>query len=54
MTRQAKVYYRRKLAGTLSELPNGGYRFVYDDNYLADGPAISLTLPLQAEAFQLF
>ena len=52
MTRQAKVYYRRKLAGTLSELPNGGYRFVYDANYLADGTAISLTLPLQAEAFE--
>lgn len=52
MTRQAKVYYRRKLAGTLSELGDGGYRFVYDGNYLADGTAISLTLPLQPEAFE--
>jgi serine/threonine-protein kinase HipA len=52
MTRQAKVYYRRIFAGTLSELPGGGYRFVYDDNYLADGAAISLTLPIQAEAFE--
>jgi len=52
MTRQAKVYYCKKFAGTLSELPNGGYRFVYDDNYLANGIAISLTLPLQAKAFE--
>lgn len=52
MTRQAKVYYRKKFAGTLSELPEGGYRFVYDGSYLVDGTAISLTLPLQAEAFE--
>jgi len=52
MTRQAKVYYRKKLAGTLSEQSGGGYRFVYDSDYLADGPAISLTLPLQVEAFE--
>ncbi|MCK5000518.1 MAG: HipA N-terminal domain-containing protein [Anaerohalosphaera sp.] len=52
MTRQAKVYYRRKFAGTLSELSGGGYRFLYDGNYLADGTAISLTLPLQGEAFE--
>ena len=52
MTRQANVYYRKKFAGTLSERPNGGYRFVYDGGYLAGGTAISLTLPLQAEAFE--
>ena len=52
MTRQAIVYYRERFAGTLSELPNGGYRFVYDYSYLADGTAISLTLPLQADAFE--
>lgn len=52
MTRQAKVYHDKKLAGTLSECPNGGYRFVYDGNYLVDGTAISLTLPLQTEAFE--
>ena len=51
MTRQADVFYRNRLAGRLTELPDG-YRFVYDESYLADGPAISLTLPLQAEPFE--
>lgn len=52
MNRQADVYYRDRLAGTLTELSAGGYRFVYDPSYLALGPAISLTLPLQAVPFE--
>ena len=52
MNRQAHVYYRDRFAGTLTELPNDGYRFAYDPAYLVDGPAISLTLPLQAEPFE--
>ncbi|MCC5828080.1 MAG: HipA N-terminal domain-containing protein [Phycisphaeraceae bacterium] len=52
MSRQAHVYYRDRLAGTLTELPGGGYRFAYDPVYLNDGPAISLTLPLQTEPFE--
>ena len=52
MTRKAKVYYRKRFAGILSELPDGGYSFVYDPEYLVKGPAISVTLPLQAEAFE--
>lgn len=52
MSRQADVYYRDRLAGTLTELPEGGYRFVYDPTYLDLGPAISLTLPLQAAPFE--
>ena len=52
MSRQAHVYYRDRLAGTLAELPEGGYRFAYDPNYLELGPAISLTLPLQATPFE--
>ena len=51
MTRQADVFYRNRLAGRLTELPDG-YRFVYDESYLADGLAISLTLPLQEEPFE--
>jgi serine/threonine-protein kinase HipA len=57
MSRQARVYYRDRPAGTLSELPEGGYRFVYDPAYLEVGPAIALTLPLQAaplESRELF
>ena len=52
MSRQAHVYYRRRLAGTLTELPTGGYRFVYDSTYLEQGPAIALTLPLKDEPFE--
>ncbi len=51
MTRQADVFYRSRLAGRLTELPDG-YRFVYDESYLTDGSAISLTLPLHAEPFE--
>jgi serine/threonine-protein kinase HipA len=52
MTRSAKVYYRKQFAGILSEKAEGGYRFVYDAEYLVKGPAISLTLPLQEEGFE--
>jgi serine/threonine-protein kinase HipA len=52
MSRQAHVYYRNRQAGTLAELPEGGYTFVYDPTYLELGPAICLTLPLQAEPFE--
>ena len=52
MTRCAKVYYRKQFAGILCEKADGGYRFVYDSEYLSKGPAISLTLPLQTEGFE--
>jgi serine/threonine-protein kinase HipA len=51
MTRQADVFYRNRLAGRLTELA-GAYRFVYHESYLSDGPAISLTLPLQVEPLE--
>ena len=52
MTRIAKVYYRKQFAGILSEKAEGGYRFVYDADYLGKGLAISLTLPLQEAGFE--
>ena len=52
MTRRAKVFYRKQFAGILSEKAEGGYRFVYDSDYLKKGQAISLTLPLQEESFE--
>ena len=51
MTRRAKVLYRDRLAGRLTERADG-YRFVYDQAYLRDGEPVSLTLPLQAEPFE--
>ena len=52
MSRQVHVFYRDRLAGTLAESGDSGYRFVYDPDYLESGPPISLTLPLQAPPFE--
>lgn len=52
MSRRALVFFCNRVAGTLTELPAGRYRFLYDPAYLQDGPAISVTLPLQAEPFE--
>ena len=50
--RQANIYRKGILAGTLTE-DGGDYRFHYEESYLTrkDAQPISLTLPLQAEAF---
>lgn len=50
--RQALVYRKDVLAGVLTE-NEGEYTFVYDGGYLQidDAKAISLTMPLQKEAF---
>lgn len=46
------VYYKNKKAG-LIEQTDEGYRFRYDQEYLADPEAkpVSLTLPLTSEAY---
>jgi len=51
MIRQADIYCRDRRAGRLSEA-EAGYRFVYDADYLLDGEAISLTLPLRTEPYE--
>ena len=50
--RQAEIYRKGILAGVLTE-DGGEYRFRYDEAYLMreDAQPVSLTLPLQAEAF---
>lgn len=50
--RQAQVYYKNELAGTISETDEG-FVFQYSPEYLASGQAkpVSLTLPLQQKAF---
>jgi len=51
--KQAKIYMHTQLAGILTENENG-YSFCYDNEYLQleKAEAISLTLPLQKEAYQ--
>jgi serine/threonine-protein kinase HipA len=53
MGKRALIYYRQHLAGYLSET-DSGYRFDYDETYLASDHAkpVSVTLPLQSKAFQ--
>lgn len=50
--RQARIYRKDKFAGLLTE-DGGEYTFKYDEAYRSDSSsqAISLTLPLQAEAY---
>lgn len=50
--RQADIYRKNDFAGTLTE-DGGEYRFCYDEEYLIreDAQPVSLTLPLQKEAF---
>ena len=50
--RQAEIYRKGMLAGILTE-DDGEYRFCYDSMYLKreDALAVSLTLPLQTEAY---
>lgn len=51
--RAAQVLYNGKLAGILSK-QGGGYRFVYDKNYLATPGSrpVSLTLPFQEAPYE--
>ena len=50
--RQAKVFYKDKLAGILTE-NDEGYEFCYLPEYLSsdNATAISLTLPLREEVY---
>ncbi len=49
--RQAKVYYKDELAGTLKEIENG-YFFQYDKNFLKKNISISVSLPVREEPFE--
>lgn len=51
--KQANIYMRNQLAGTLTENENG-YTFMYNPSYLKepDAEAITLTMPLQEKPFQ--
>jgi serine/threonine-protein kinase HipA len=48
--RRARVMFQDKLAGTIEEV-EGGYRFTYEPTFIAQGRAISQSLPLKEEPF---
>lgn len=51
--RQAKVFYKNKEAGLLTQNDDASFVFLYIESWLIDNqkPSISLTLPKQKEAF---
>lgn len=50
--RKASVFVQGRRAGLLSETESG-YCFLYDTDYVENkNPAVSLTLPLQRDAYQ--
>lgn len=53
MNRTGQIYFYENFVGTIYENENG-YFFQYDEHYLSqeNAQAISLTLPLQKQAFQ--
>ncbi|TXI79864.1 MAG: phosphatidylinositol kinase [Cupriavidus sp.] len=53
MKRRGKVFCKGALAGELGETESGEYVFAYDQAYLADPSArsVSLTLPLREEPY---
>lgn len=53
MNRSGNVFFKNEFCGTIHE-NDEGYFFEYDREYLkkADAEAVSLTLPLQQNAFQ--
>ena len=50
MDRLAKVYFEGRLAGELSQSVDG-FRFRYDEDYLAGGTPLSFHLPLTEGAY---
>ena len=49
--RRGEVFVQGRYAGMVEETEDG-YSFAYDSGYLeANGPAVSLTIPLQEEPF---
>lgn len=49
--RRARVLYKNRLAGHLSETGNG-FRFVYDSGYLKTGRPVSASLPLREASYE--
>ena len=51
MPRKGQVFYKDRVAGELSQTPDG-YRFAYDPEYVRSGLPISVSLPLREEPYE--
>ena len=51
--RKEAVYYKKFLAGILTETDDGDYTFEYDEKYVMEHPkeSISLTMPVQSKTY---
>lgn len=51
--KSGKVYYKDIFAGIISEMPEGGFVFQYDEKYVEAWPEefLSFTMPVQKEAY---
>ncbi len=49
--RAGKVYYDNRFAGLIKQTA-GGYVFIYDAEYVSQGPPLSFNLPLQMQPFK--
>lgn len=51
--RIAQILYKGERAGVLTQLDNGGFHFIYNQDWLSDDskPSISLTLPKNQKEF---
>ena len=51
--RQGNVFYKKDLAGVLTETNDGDYIFQYDQQYVKDHPTnfITFTIPVTEEAY---
>lgn len=50
-SRKAKVFYKEKLAGYLTETKDG-YVFQYDEKFLKEDISISISLPAREEPYE--
>lgn len=51
--RKAAIYYKKFLAGILTETDEGEYVFQYEDKYVQEHPkeSITLTMPVSSKAY---
>lgn len=52
--RQAKIYYKEKLAGMLTETDDGEYTFTYDVAYIVSDPDhfLTFTMPVNTTTYR--
>jgi len=51
--RKARVLYKNEFAGTITQLDDGSFEFMYDNQWVNSAkPAVSLTLPVSTKVYR--